>query len=627
MGNERNGVSGGVSGVKEEIKSRADIVEVIGEYVRLGKRGRGYVGLCPFHEEKTASFTVNREKGIYYCFGCGKHGDVIQFLMEYRRFSFYEVLVLLGERVGVEVRGKGMRGGVLEVNEKAMEIYRRNLKASRKALQYLVEERGLGEGVIEGFRLGYAKDGWDELGRVLRASGVNWEDQLKSGLVGRNRMGGSYDYFRDRIIFPIEDHRGKILGFGGRLLGEGGGAKYLNSRESEYFQKREILYGLGKGGNFEGGVVIVEGYLDVIKAHELGFKNVLGVLGTGLTGEHVKRIGRHTNRIFLVFDGDEAGFKAMGRGIIAGLNGGLGVRVLGMGEGEDPFDYMSRWGKEGWEALIEGGGKEGLSDWLEGNFKRMVKQGSREEKRGYWNAMGGFLKELESEWDIEEGLRKCGELLGLSDRVLRKDFERLKERGGSRLPVRFGVSKDGLKNKSKSEKKNEKKSGGMKPERYIMYLLLNHLDLYFRYQGLIQLELMEEGWEDGVSRRVIGWIDEFFCKGELELGRVLGKVREELGEEEGGKIYGELVREESLKKYGLNGELQIEDCMKRIKLLRIKEKKKKISRAIREYKASREGDRNMGSERGKELMEEQQYLVNEELKVRRMEIGRWGLMD
>ncbi|MCD6569158.1 MAG: DNA primase [Deltaproteobacteria bacterium] len=332
------------------IKTHIDIVAVVSEYVTLKRKGKSYWGLCPFHEEKTPSFQIDPARQMYKCFGCGAGGDVISFIMEIKGLSFYEAIKELAGRTGIPLRqGKtdrdrsSQKKAYYEVNSLAMKFYKEILFSPKgeTALKYL-KDRGIAEDIIKEFSLGYAPDSWDSLVNALKRKGVSMAIAAKSGLIAENKSGTYYDRFRDRIIFPIINLGGEVIGFGGRIIGSGE-PKYLNTPETLIFKKRKVLYNLAHAKNYihSEGVTIVEGYMDVISLYNAGVKNTVATLGTSLTQDHLRVLKRFTDKIRLVFDGDKAGKAAMTRAIEPFLKTDIIPEVVVLPEGKDPDDIAS----------------------------------------------------------------------------------------------------------------------------------------------------------------------------------------------------------------------------------------------------------------------------------------------
>ena len=338
----------------EEIRDRSDIVEVISDRVLLKKSGANYKGLCPFHSEKTPSFTVSPAKQIFHCFGCNEGGNVYQFVMKIENLSFPDSVLLLARRYGiniVEQKVKGVNSSqkntLYDVNAMAAEFFQRQLSElpqGKTAREYL-RKRGITENIIESFKIGYASPSWDGVHQFLKKKGISADIQNSAGLIKERENGGGYvDRFRERIIFPISDSEGRIVGFGGRVLNDTDSRpKYLNSPETLVYKKGNILYGLHITKDLirkSKDAFLVEGYFDLITAYQHGIKNVIATSGTALTEDHARLLRRYTETVTLVFDGDEAGSNASNRGGIVLLNGGVKVKVIPLPQGNDPDSFI-----------------------------------------------------------------------------------------------------------------------------------------------------------------------------------------------------------------------------------------------------------------------------------------------
>ncbi|MDT8272566.1 MAG: DNA primase, partial [Desulfomonilia bacterium] len=340
------------------IKANIDIVSVISEHVQLNKRGRTLWGLCPFHNEKTPSFQVDPDRQSYKCFGCDKGGDVISFLMEKKALSFLEALQELSHRTGIPIESgnrtpSSRRKTYYEMNRVAMQYYERMLSqpSGKNALTYL-SSRGLSDAAIRDFHLGWVPDSWDGLCSHLDKNGLSLQAAHDCGLVVKRASGGFYDRFRNRIMFPIHDLSGEVIGFGGRIIGSGE-PKYLNSPESPLFTKRKVLYNLNRAREHlrSGPVVIVEGYMDVISLGNAGFHRAVATLGTALTQEHIHLLRRFTDTMVLVFDGDSAGKRAMLRALEPFLASDVVPQVVLLPAGKDPDD-IARTDIRQWDKLL-----------------------------------------------------------------------------------------------------------------------------------------------------------------------------------------------------------------------------------------------------------------------------------
>nr|WP_245895901.1 DNA primase [Deinococcus irradiatisoli] len=327
------------------MRERLNIADVVGQYVRLTPAGKGRLkGLCPFHNEKTPSFQVDTEQGYYYCFGCKAGGDLFSFVQRTENLSFGDALRKLAEQAGVTVEtryGERSSRDIYDVNAFALEYFRQHLPGP--GLEYF-HRRGLTEETIARFELGYAPDGWDGLLSSARSRGLSDRQLLEAGLLSENTQTGRvYDRFRGRVMFPIRDHLGRLVGFGGRVLGDEK-PKYLNTPETEAFKKGELLYGLNfarsaaQGG---GELIVVEGYMDVIALHQAGFDTAAATLGTALTAEHATLLSRlEVQRLALMFDRDEAGLKATLSGLDQVVGSKLRVRATRLPSGKDPADAV-----------------------------------------------------------------------------------------------------------------------------------------------------------------------------------------------------------------------------------------------------------------------------------------------
>lgn len=348
--------------VLEKIKEQNDIVDVISERVKLRRAGRNFSGLCPFHNEKTPSFSVSQEKQIYKCFGCGEAGNVISFVMKDKNMAFLDAVKYLADRaninLGLESKEKNVNAEKKEVlykiNVEAAKFFFSNLMNTPSAKEYFLN-RGIKEETIKRFGLGYAKDGWNNLIFYLRRLGIKDEIMEAAGLISVNReKGKKYDRFRNRVMFPVFDYRGKVIGFGGRVLDDSK-PKYLNSPETLVFQKGTNLYGLNfalKHNMKERYFVIVEGYMDLITLHQYGITNVVASLGTALTINQARLLKRYADKVIISYDADVAGQMATLRGLDILRTAGFDVRVLQIPQGKDPDEFVRSNGKEAFLKLI-----------------------------------------------------------------------------------------------------------------------------------------------------------------------------------------------------------------------------------------------------------------------------------
>ena len=354
----------------ERVKQAADIVEVISTHTDLRRQGARYVGLCPFHEERTPSFSVEPQEKLYHCFGCGVGGDVIKFVEEKEGLGFAEAVEMLADRYGVELEReqedpraearRQHRRRLEQLLERAAAFYANYLWESdeaAKAREYLAE-RGLGEEVLRAFGVGYAPSAWDKILVRGQQAGFSVEELRGVGLVQRGRSGGEYDRFRERIMFPIRDRRGRVLGFGGRAMRSDQGAKYVNTAETDFFHKSQMLYGVDRAKAAiakAGRAVVVEGYTDVLALHQAGIEEAVGVMGTAITDEQVAALSGMVEEVVLALDADSAGQEAMLRAQRVAAGRRMRLRVAAMPAGEDPAEMMAEdGGAERFRGLLDG---------------------------------------------------------------------------------------------------------------------------------------------------------------------------------------------------------------------------------------------------------------------------------
>ena len=347
----------------EEVRQKNDIVDVVSQYVRLTRRGSTYFGLCPFHNEKTPSFSVTPGKQMYYCFGCGAGGNVYNFIMEYENYTFGEALKHLADRAGVElpkieysreVREKAeQRAELLEINKQAAQYdyYQLRTEGGKTGYQYL-SGRGLSEETMRKFGLGYSDKFGGGLYKFLKSKGYSDERLRESGLFNVDERHGMYDKFWNRVIFPIMDVNNRVIGFGGRVMGDGK-PKYLNSPETKIFDKSRNLYGLNIARTTRKKYLILcEGYMDVISMHQAGFTNAVASLGTALTSGHASLLKRYTQEVLLLYDSDEAGIRAALRGIPILRDAGVNSRVVNLKPYKDPDEFIKNMGAEAFEERL-----------------------------------------------------------------------------------------------------------------------------------------------------------------------------------------------------------------------------------------------------------------------------------
>lgn len=347
----------------EEVRAANDVVDVISSYVRLTKKGSSYFGLCPFHNEKSPSFSVSPGKQMYYCFGCGEGGNAISFIMKYENYTFQEAVKYLADRAGIrlpeveatpeEKRKAGIKSVLLDINKEAALYFYKLLKSDKGEHGYeYLRGRGLSDDTIKGFGLGYSSNYKDDLYRYMRSKGYNDDILKETGLFTFSER-GVFDKFSNRVMFPIMDVNSRVIGFGGRVMGEGE-PKYLNSPETLVFDKGKNLYGMNIARTSrKGSILICEGYMDVIALHQAGFDNAVASLGTALTPRQASLIKRYSSNVYLTYDSDGAGVKAALRAIPIFKEAGCTLKVINMKPYKDPDEFIKNKGPDAYEERIE----------------------------------------------------------------------------------------------------------------------------------------------------------------------------------------------------------------------------------------------------------------------------------
>ena len=349
-----------------ELKSRNDIESVVSSYVTIKRGGRNPKGLCPFHNEKTPSFTLYPENGSFYCFGCGTGGDVIRFIRLIENLDYIDAVRFLADRCGMQMPVEGyddsaakLKQQVLAINRETARYYHTMLKSDqgKKTYEYF-RSRGLTDSTIVHFGLGYSPEGWSGLCDHLKAKGFTPEQMVVAGVAARGKNGGVYDRFRGRAMFPILDVRGNVIGFGGRRMKDDDSAKYINTADTPVFKKSHNVYALNFAKNHGADrLILCEGYMDVIALHQAGFENAVAPLGTAFTEDQAMLLSRYTKELVLTLDADQAGQKATDRALGILENAGVDTRIIAIPDGKDPDEFMKKHGEEGptkFKALLEG---------------------------------------------------------------------------------------------------------------------------------------------------------------------------------------------------------------------------------------------------------------------------------
>ena len=416
-----------------ELKDRNDIVSVVSSYVKLTRKGRHHWGLCPFHHEKTPSFSVNEDLQIYKCFGCGAAGDVIKFVQENEHTDFNGAVQILADRAGMEVprfgkedsQAEKKRNELVSIMNAAQEFFVKSLSTpqAQKAREY-IKSRGLSKEIIERFGLGYAPDGWENLKTYLIGLGYSQESMNETGLMS-SKVKRIYDKFRNRIMYPIADDKGTIISFGGRKINPEDEPKYMNCPQTLLYNKSQTLYGLNIAKNYVKGMplIIVEGYMDVITMHEFGFNTAVASCGTSLTQQQARKIKRYTDKVYIGYDGDSAGQSATVRGLDILKETGLDVFVLSFPDGCDPDDTLRKYGKEYFDEIIKN-----AQTLVEFKLRKIFSGGgmkSNEEKLAAAKKAIDIVSKIQLDIERERYIDMIAEKTGYSKRAILSDIEKL----------------------------------------------------------------------------------------------------------------------------------------------------------------------------------------------------------
>ncbi len=434
----------------EDIKARVDLAQYIGQYVKLSPSGKSLRGLCPFHKEKTPSFFVSPERQVWYCFGCQKGGDVFRFVMEYEKLEFPEALKLLADRAGITVhredpRIQSLRNRIIEVLAQAQEFYRGSLERAPEILRYLAT-RGMEQKTMQEFGIGLAPHGWQNLLGHLRAKGFTPQEIEQAGLIirrqseerqGRGVQQGYYDRFRSRVMFPIFDHMGRVVGFSGRIVPpEFGGpqdqsqeAKYINTPDTLVYQKGKVLYGFHKTKDAVKDMdfaVLVEGNMDMLMGWQAGIANIVAVSGTGLTEDQLRMLKRLCANVVLNFDMDRAGEMATDRSIGLALKAGFSVKILSLPDGKDMADFVKTHPGAAKE-LVEHA-KESMEYYFQNAFGSLdATPGAMEDKKRAVTYLLPRIKMVSSAMDRHVWVEKLAHKVGLPERVIEDELRRTQE--------------------------------------------------------------------------------------------------------------------------------------------------------------------------------------------------------
>ncbi len=482
----------------DQVRESTNVLDVVGRYVALKKRGRNYVGLCPFHTEKTPSFTVNPEKQIFHCFGCGVGGNVFRFIMRHENLSFVDTVKRLALEAGIEIpvsqeirQQASENERLFKANENARRFFQVQLEHAPKTVKDYLKKRGLSPQSIELFQIGFAPEGWDHLLKYIQKGNFSQKPYQKSGLLLTGEKSGKrYDRFRNRLMFPIHNPSGKVVGFGGRQLDDDKNSpKYINSPESPIYQKSRVLYGLyfaREAIRESGFTIFVEGYMDVIQWYQSGVQNVAATSGTALTEDHARLIRRYSNRVILCYDADKAGVNAAIRGGEVLFQQNIDAEVLILPEDEDPDSYIRQHGKAAFLALLNT-----ARDYLSFRLTMLQQQYNMQtatERSAAVNEIMEMLAPMNDAVRVGFYIEKIAEKLSISQEILFGELK--KKQRAARKRQRFGIQQQ----KASPAKGQDPATASSKPanrplifssawggEKDVILLLLNYYADYREY--------------------------------------------------------------------------------------------------------------------------------------------------
>ncbi len=525
----------------EEVRSRNDIVDVVGGYVRLQKKGNTYFGLCPFHNEKTGSFSVSPHKQMYYCFGCGAGGNVFTFLMQYENFTFGEAMQTLADKVGVELPKQEMsaaqkkeadkRALLLEINNEAAKYFYALLRNPRgqKAHQYF-KNRELSDETMQKFGLGYSDQYSDDLYRYLKSKGYKDEILKESGLISYDEVRGGHDKFWNRAMFPIMDVHNHVIGFGGRVMGDGE-PKYLNSPETKIFDKSRNLYGLNIARSTrKEQILLCEGYMDVIALHQAGFDNAVASLGTAFTSGHANLLKRYTKEVYLTFDSDGAGVKAALRAIPILKEVGIITKIINMRPYKDPDEFIKALGAEEYQKRIDAAENSFMFEVriLEADFE----MNDPESKTAFYNEIAKKLLMFSEELERNNYIEAIAQKYKISFDDLRKLVNNLALKGsGISRPTQL---KSGI-------HENKKKEDGMKQsQKLLLTWLIEDTRLFKTVSSLITPDDFTEELYHKVAEMLFG---QYKADGTVNPAKIISSFMDEEEQKEVAGLFNARIHE------------------------------------------------------------------------------------
>lgn len=590
---------------KEQVRAQADIVKVVSEYVALKKKGNRYWGCCPFHGEKTASFTVTPGKNLFHCFGCHAGGDVFNFVMKIENTSFPEAVKILANKFGIpipekqkteqEIIKEKTSRQIFDVNDLAVRFFQACLlktEYGKGALEYLAG-RGIDLKIIERFSIGLAAPDYHTLRNALSKRGVSDELLARAGLIVRRDDGSTYDRFRERIMIPIKDARGRVVGFTGRAIGKGT-PKYLNTGETEWFTKRSILFGMDvafKAGKEHRQIIVVEGHMDAISLHAAGIDWAVASMGTAFTEQHANLISRVAPEVVFSFDSDEAGLKAAMDAIPIALKVGLDVKVLVVPKGKDPDEFIRSEGKDAFLKLISQ-----AASGVDFQIERTLEQNNFSNLEGKVKTVSNilpFLLECKSDIEVVRRIRTLAQKLTIDENLIVNEYKKIRRGKG------VATSDDFLRQRKRETQINPVEQA----ERYLLFAIINGVG-----SGTVTPTFLAEidkiGFCDEKRTAIFRNFNDLFVK---KSPNVVADLFAEMPEDGAAEL--EVILQLDVTVDAANQ--MISDCVRQLKISRLEKEYEYHSRLASEYE--RDGDEKFLQEltESQRILAESQRLKNE----------------
>ncbi len=581
----------------QKVREASDIVDVISEYINLKRTGANYKALCPFHNEKTPSFIVSPSKQIFNCFGCGEGGDVIGFVMKHLNLNFIEAVELLSERAGIYLekntgdyeKTRNKRSKLYELNKDAAKYFYSNLMQNKLALKYLLN-RGIDINTVRGFGLGYSKNEWQSLFNYLNNKGYKESDMEEVGLIIKKKSGnGYYDRFRNRIMYPIIDVKGKVIGFGGRVLDDSQ-PKYLNSPDSAVFSKGNNLYGLNKAKQYTraNSIVLVEGYMDVISLFNHGVKGCAASLGTSFTPEQAKLLKRYSNEYYICYDSDSAGLKAADKVLDILKKMSMKAKVIVLPEDKDPDDFIRENGLEGFHSKMNTG-----LDYMDFKiylYKQKYNLSSTEGSINFTKEVSNLLKGIKSSIEVDAYIKKISQETNISEAAIKQeilfnDSGKFNHKTNSKDKYIYGKYRHNNIDRIIPVKHNLQ-SGHLKAEKSLLKLIILNKDIYI----LVKDRFKAVNFLDESHKRIASVVYQAYEEGKMVNDDILNHF-------EGKEL--EIINSILSVDIPLEGQEKIkavEDYIKKIEIHKLKIKKSNIKNKIRLLEENNQNNKEENSE-------------------------------